>query len=281
MPTFATPQPISLAVEIAVGDATVIASDRTDTTVDVRPTDPSSAADIRAAQQTRIDFAAGKLVVQAAKQRTFGVFGKPGSVDVVIELPSGSRVDGNAAMAAFHCSGRLGQCQFKTATGDIRCDHTGGVNVHTATGAVDIGRVDGNADVTSGSGRIRLGEINGSCVIKNSNGDTWIGQVSADLRVNAANGAVVVDRADADVAAHTANGDVRVGDLARGTASLKTAMGEIEVGIRAGTAALLDVSTQFGAVRNEMQRTDGPSAAEERLEVHARTSFGDVLVHRA
>lgn len=281
MPTFATPEPISLAVDVVVGDIRIVAEDRADTVVDVRPTNPGNEHDIRDAGQTRVDFAAGKLVVQQPKQRGFGVFGKPGSVDVTIQLPSGSHVNGDAAVASFHCSGRLGQSRFKTATGDVQADHTGALDVRTATGAVDVGRVDGNAEVTTGSGRLQFGEINGSCVVKNSNGETWIGQVSGELRANAANGAIIVDRAADDVTAHTANGDVRVRDMTRGVASLKTAMGEIEIGIHAGTAALLDVSTLFGAVRNDMDATDGPSATEERLEVHARTSFGDVVVHRA
>ena len=95
-------------------------------------------------------------------------------------------------------------------------------------------------------------------MVKNSNGDTWIGEVTGDLRVNAANGDIAVDRAGAGVAAKTANGDVRLGEVARGSASLKTGFGEIEVGIRDGTAAWLDVNTQFGQVHNELDASDGP-----------------------
>lgn len=281
MPTFSTPEPISVTIEVVVGDIHLVAGDRSDTVVEVRPSDPNNSIDVRFADQTRIDYAAGTLVIQAPKQRPFGMWGKVGSVDIRVQMPSGSAVYGDVAVAAFHCVGRLGQCRFKTATGDVQADHTGKLEVHTSAGAVDVGRVDGNAEVTTGSGRVQLGEINGAAVVKNSNGGSWIGQISGDLRVNAANGGVTVDRAEADVLAHTAHGDVRVGDMARGTASLKTAVGEIEVGIRSGTAALLDVSTSLGRVHNDMTDTAGPATTEETLEVRARTSLGDIVIHRA
>ena len=68
--------------------------------------------------------------------------------------------------------------------------------------------------------------------------------------------------AGAGVAASTANGDVRVGEVTRGSASLKTSFGEIEIGIRAGTAARLDVSTKFGRVLNDLAADGRPRASE-------------------
>src|SRR5437764_958604 len=41
MPTFDTPEPISVTVEFGVGDLRIVASDRTDTMVEVRPSDPT------------------------------------------------------------------------------------------------------------------------------------------------------------------------------------------------------------------------------------------------
>ena len=57
------------------------------------------------------------------KQRGLGLFSKPGSVDVTIELPAGSQLQGDAGAAAFHCAGRLGACRVKTGrAGDITMD---------------------------------------------------------------------------------------------------------------------------------------------------------------
>jgi DUF4097 and DUF4098 domain-containing protein YvlB len=281
MPTFDTPEPISVAIDLVVGDARITASDRDDTVVEVRPSDGSHEPDVRAAEQTRVEYTAGRLLVKAPKQRGLGLFGKVGSIDVTIELPAGSHVQGDASVAAFRCVGRLGECRVKTATGDIQLDHTGTLDVNTGCGAIVVDRVMGHAEVSTGSGRVRLREIDGTAVVKNSNGASWIGAVAGDLRVNAANGDISVDHANAGITASTANGDVRVGEVARGSASLKTAFGEIEIGIHAGTAARLDVYTQFGRVRNHMDIADSPELSDETAEVRARTSYGDIVIRRS
>ena len=51
MTTFATPEPISVHIEIGVGNVRVAASDRTDTVAEVRPSDPSNPDDVRASEQ--------------------------------------------------------------------------------------------------------------------------------------------------------------------------------------------------------------------------------------
>jgi len=56
-------------------------------------------------------------------------------------------------------------------------------------------------------------------------------------------------------------------------------MGELEVGVRRGTAAWLDAQTRFGQVRNRLEPTAAPGAQEETVEVRARTSYGDIVIH--
>jgi DUF4097 and DUF4098 domain-containing protein YvlB len=281
MPTFDTPEPISAVVDLVVGDARITASDRGDTVVDIRPSDGSHEQDVRAAEQTRVEYTAGRLLVRAPRQRSLSIFGRPGSIDVTIDLPTGSHVHGDASVAAFHGAGRLGECRVKTAAGDIQLEDTGPLDLNTGAGAITVDRVAGPAEVSTGSGRVRLREIDGSAVIKNSNGDSWVGEVAGDLRVNAANGDISVDHANADVNASTANGDVRVGGVRRGSASLKTSFGEIDVGIQAGTDARLDVHTEFGHIRNHMDASEGPRPSDQTVEVRARTSYGDIVIHRS
>lgn len=264
MPTFDTPEPISVTVDLGLGDVRIAASDRSDTVVDVRPTDTSSEPDVRAAEQTRVDYTAGQLLVKGPKQRGLGVFSKTGSVDLTIELPAGSHLHGDAGAATFHCQGRLGECRVRTGAGDIAVD-----------------RATGPADVSTGTGKIQLGEIDGSAVVKNSNGDCWIGEIAGDLRVHTARGDIVVGHAGASIDASTSYGDVRVSEISRGSASLRTSFGEIEVGIRTGTAARLDASTKFGRVRNDLAAVAGPAASAETADVRASTSYGDIVIRRA
>lgn len=279
MPTFDSPEPISVTLDLVVGDARIIAGDRTDTVVEVRPTDESKEIDRKVADQTRVEFAGGKLLVKAPRQRA--IFGKPGSIDVVIELPAGSQVHGKSAMAALRTEGRLGDCKVKTSLGDIAIDQAGSLDLNTSAGDITVERSAGHADVTTGTGALRLGAIDGPAVVKNSNGATSISEVTGDLRVNAANGDITIGVAHADVEAKTANGSIRVGEVVRGSVDLKTALGELEIGIREGTAAWLDVSSTAGSLRNSLDTADGPDQSKETVEVHARTSLGDIVIRRA
>ena len=52
MPTYPTPHPIDLAVDVQVGALEVVASDREDTVVTVTPTNPDKEADRRGAEET-------------------------------------------------------------------------------------------------------------------------------------------------------------------------------------------------------------------------------------
>lgn len=280
MPRFDTPEPISVTIDLAVGDTHISASDREDTVVEVRPSDPSHEQDVRVAEQTRVEYTAGRLLVRTPKPRNLGLFGKIGSIDVMLDVPAGSHVKSDVSVGALHCVGRLGECRVKTSAGDIELDHTGPIDVNTSAGAITVDHAAGPAEVSTGTGKVRLRAIDGNAQIKNSNGDCWVGEIAGDLRVRTANGDIVVDHAEADIAARTAMGDVRIGSLTRGMTSLKTSFGAIDVGIRAGTAAQVDLHTQFGKVHNHMDSADSPQPSEETVEVRARTSYGDILLRR-
>ena len=281
MPTFNTPEPISLTVEFGVGDLRIVASDRTDTTVEVRPSDPAKQADVTAAEQTRVEYAGGRLLIKAPKNwRQYTFRGGGESIDVQVELPAGSQLRGETGVAALHCQGRLGECRYKTGVGDIQLDQAGAVQLRTGVGDITVEQADGDAELTTGSGSLRIDGIGGAAVVKNSNGDTWIGRVTGDLRVNAANGRISVDQASGAVAAKSANGDVRLGEVAHGTVLAQTGFGKVEVGIRDGVAAWLDLSTRYGTVRNNLDTADRPGVGEDAVEVRARTAFGDITIHR-
>ncbi|GAA0718188.1 DUF4097 family beta strand repeat protein [Dactylosporangium roseum] len=282
MPVFATPAPIAVTIELSVGDVRLIASDRTDTAVEVRPSDDSDGSDVRAAQQTRVEYASGTLTVRGPKARVFDFSKKTRSVAVLIELPAGSAVHGDVSVGDVHSTGVLGECRFKTSVGHYRLDRTGRLRLDTTAGHITVETIAGDAEVATGSGRVRIGEIGGAAVIKNSNGNTDIGTVTGELRVRAANGDISVDRADAAVEAKTSNGTIRVGTVARDSVALHTAAGDVEIGVAAGTAAWLDLKTGHGRVDNALDDIgQGPQPSEETVEVHAYTSFGDITVRRS
>lgn len=281
MPSYDTPEPIVANIEPGVGNVHVVASDRADTVVDVQPTDEANASDVRAARQTVVEFSAGTLTVKGPKLNPFDWSNKTRSIDITVELPTGSRVLGSTGVGDLSAQGRLDEVRYKSGTGHFRLAHTGEAHLHTATGNVDVDRVVGNADISTSSGRMRIGEITGTGVLKNSNGATTIGETGGSVRVRSANGDITVEHPEDSVDAKTANGSVRVLEAVRGTHTLETSMGDIEIGIREGIAAWLDVNTRFGRVRNEMTEATAPDGSPDTAEIRAHTSFGDITIHRS
>jgi DUF4097 and DUF4098 domain-containing protein YvlB len=278
MPSFATPAPISVALDIASGDVRLVTGERGDTVVEVRPSNPSRPDDVETAEQTRVEFHEGQVLVATPKSRDRR--GRGGSIAVTIALPAGSRLHGRIAAGDVQGQGRLDACQLTLASGDVRFDQTGPLRLDVSSGDISVERVAGRAEVSSRSGNVRLRAVDGAAAIEATNGDTWVGEVSGDLQIGAANGDVVVERAHANVAVRAANGDVRLGEVARGRVTLDTASGNIAVGIREGSAAWLDVATHSGDVHNALDTTDGPGLSEATVEVRARTASGDISIRR-
>ncbi|MCA1842213.1 MAG: hypothetical protein LC792_03300, partial [Actinobacteria bacterium] len=75
-------------------------------------------------------------------------------------------------------------------------------------------------------------------------------------------------------------GDIRLGEVVRGVVVASTAYGRVDVGVRNGVAAWLDLNTAFGKVRSELGAAERPAAGEETVEIKARTAYGDVTVRR-
>jgi hypothetical protein len=283
MPTFDTPEPISLSVELGVGDLRVAAAQRADTVVDVRPSDPAKKGDVTAAEQTRVEYADGRLSIQAPKGwRQWAPFGPGGdSIEVRVDLPAGSNVWARAGVASLDADGPLGECRFRTGVGNVRLERAGAVTLRSGAGDVSIDSATGSVDVTTGSGTVQIGRVDGTAVVKNSNGDTTIGEAVGEARVNAANGRISIGVARDAVTAKSANGAIHLDEVARGAIVAQSALGSVEVGVRDGVAAWLDLETKFGHVRNDLDRSDRPEPGEEAVDIHARTGMGDITIARS
>ena len=285
MQTFETPEPIAVTVELGVGGVRIAATDRPDTSVEVRPSDPTNRSDVMAAEQTRVEYANGRLLVRAPKGwRQWSPLGPRGdleSIEVEIDVPTGSSLSGQTGVGAVSSTGRIGGCRFRTGVGGIRVEGASQVELKTGAGDVIVDRIDGTAEVNTGSGSVAIASVDGRAVVKNGNGETWIGEVTGEARVNAGNGRISIDRAHAGVVAKTANGNVHLGQVESGAVVAQSAFGSVEVGVRDGVAAWLDLDTKFGTVQNDLEAGDRPEASEDAVEVHAQTAMGDITIRRS
>ncbi|MGV9665363.1 DUF4097 family beta strand repeat-containing protein [Nocardia niigatensis] len=165
MTAFQTPEAITVALEVAAGNVTVIASDRTDTIVEIRPADAAKKEDVRASEQIRVEFSAGALTVQAPTGwRKFSPLAGKGSVEVTIEVPAGSRVTGSLGMGRLLGAGPLGFCELEVSAGDITVERPlGSVTAKVAKGDIRIVEATrGLIDVETATGDLSIGINPGS-----------------------------------------------------------------------------------------------------------------------
>ncbi|MGW1103235.1 DUF4097 family beta strand repeat-containing protein [Streptomyces sp. NPDC002540] len=278
MPSFDTPEAISVTARVEAGSIQFTAGDRLDTVVEMRPRNPEKDLDVRTVEQTEVTYAGGVLTVRTPKSN---LFGRTGVVDVTVELPTGSGIDMTGAWTQVLGEGRLGEVRVKTSSGDVRLDTTGPLKLTASHGSITVDRIEGTAEITTSSGSLRVGLVDGPAVLKNSHGTTTVGAATGELRVSGANGDIEIRRAEDSVTATTAHGTLRVGEVARGTVQLETSYGAIEVGVREGTAAWLDVTSVSGQVRNTLTASEAPEETEDAVKVRARTRHGNIDIRRA
>ncbi|MEU9977374.1 DUF4097 family beta strand repeat-containing protein [Streptomyces sp. NPDC051014] len=221
MQKFDTTAPISAVLEIPAGRVQLIAADRADTTVEVRPADPARSRDVKAAEQARVSYADGVLRIEAAASGG-RLLGPSGSVEVTVQLPAGSRVEARTSGAELRGVGRLGDLDFEGAYRRIKIDEAAGVRLTALDGDVEIGRLGGPAEISTTRGAIRITEaVRGTIVLRTEDGDISVGAaagVSAVLDAGTGYGRVADSlkndgTAGLDIRATTARGDITARSL--------------------------------------------------------------------
>ncbi|MEU0027755.1 DUF4097 family beta strand repeat-containing protein [Streptomyces sp. NPDC006335] len=171
MQKFDTPAPVTAVIDLPAGHVQVIAADRADTTVEIRPAHPARGRDTKAAEQIEVDHRDGvlRITAPAAKNQYFG---PSGSVELTVQLPAGSRVEAKAAAAEFRAVGRLGDVVFEGAHGPVKIDEAASLRLTAADGHITVGRLTGPGHISTQRGDITIGEaVTGTVVLTTQQGD--------------------------------------------------------------------------------------------------------------
>src|ERR1700730_940191 len=276
MPAFDTPGPIAATVVVAGAQVRVAASDRTDTVVLVEPIDQGSPSDVKVASKTKVDFAGGQLSVKTTVPGD-----KDGSIAITIGLPAGSSLVAYLAHSSVHADGCFGECELHMASGRVQFDRIRALQANISAGEVTIGRIAERATIDGAAFAMRISEVKDTVKLSSSGGQTWIGHASADLDLSSGHGGFDIARAYGSVTAKTGDGAIRIGRLTRGQAELLNRSGNIEVGISEGTAARVDATSKRGSARNSIPPQENPDPSGDKVTVHARTRYGDIIIQRA
>lgn len=162
---FETPAPIAAVLDIPAGRIRFIAADRADTTVEVLPADASNTRDVKAAEQARVEYDGGVLRIEASAQNR--ILGNSGAIEVTIQLPADSSVEGKAASAEFRGVGRLGDVVIEGSHGAIKLDEAASARLTLLAGDIAVGRLKGPAEISTKKGDIRIAEaVRGTVVLR-------------------------------------------------------------------------------------------------------------------
>lgn len=261
MQQFATPQPITLRVRMPAGTVHVIAEETATTTVDLRPRDETDQEAWKLVEQARISLDGDTLLVEVRNRHRWS---QTSELALRVELPSDSQVDLTTASASLRCAGRLASLQAKSASGDV-----------------DAADVTGDASVITASGDVLVRYVRSKLRVKSASGDIEVVRSDGEVDVKVASGDVVVRASGGSVRAHTASGDVRVDSADTGSLAVETVSGDVRIGVRAGSAVWLDLTSRSGKTFSELPIEDAPPTADCALNVNVRTVSGDISVVRA
>ena len=182
MQKFDTPAPISAVLDIPAGRVRFIAADRADTTVEVLPADASKGRDVKAAEQTTVEYGDGVLRIEAPGEepdpRPLRI--RRGDGPAARRLPRRGeggqrRVPGRRTVRRRRLRGRarLGQAR----RGRERPPHP-------LAGDVSVGRLGGPAEISTQKGDIRIAEaVRGTVVLRTEAGDVSVGAAARRLRL--------------------------------------------------------------------------------------------------
>ncbi|HEY9372736.1 DUF4097 family beta strand repeat-containing protein [Streptomyces sp.] len=176
MQKFATTTAVTAVLDIPAGRIQFIAADRADTTVEVRPANASKSRDVKAAEETTVEYADGVLRITAPEPKNQLLGNNSGYVEVTVQLPAGSRVEAKTADGELRGVGRLGDVAFEAARGTVKLDETADARLVLMAGDVYVGRLGGDSEIRTQAGDLNVAEAaRGTVTLRTEKGDIQIG----------------------------------------------------------------------------------------------------------
>ena len=186
----------------------------------------------------------GREIVVERRKR-FGRGG--GSYDVRILAPEGADAELALASADVRGTGRFGEVRVRNASGDVQ-----------------LGSVGGRLDVSTASGDVVVQAATGGGAIRTASGD------------------VVVREAGERLGVMTASGDLVIAAIANGALDLKSASGDMRIGIAPGSRFHVDARSLSGETRSDLEILGVETTTEGPLvELKATSMSGDIRIVRA
>jgi hypothetical protein len=273
VPTYETPGPVLLDLEIPVGRIDIETVPGTTTEVELEPLsdDPITRELIDNARiEHRTRGEGHEVSVLVTQPRGFFLYiGRGPALHLRIRCPENADVEVRTKSADVQARGTFGRFDAKTASGDLHVDE-----------------VAGNTRVKSASGDVAIQTARGQAEINTASGDLFIQRAHGPVTAALVSGDIHVTDAASSVSANTVSGDVLLGAVSEGSFELRSISGDIRVGVRRGSRVFVDANTVSGSTSSEFELSDSPQAGGDEpqgplVEIFAKTVSGDIGIERA
>jgi DUF4097 and DUF4098 domain-containing protein YvlB len=282
--TFKTPGAVRLDIRNGAGEVRIDAGGSQDETVVTLEPLRDNESSIESVQTARVELherADGQDVVIDVRGRSKWFRGA--EVLIAVTCPIEPTVEVKTGSADIEGRGLFKRIDVETGSGDVQfTDVSGDAEVSAASGDVQISLVGGEARLNTASGDIQVGMIGADGRVNSASGDVMIRTAGGRFEANTASGDIQVKEALGSVSANTASGDQQIGSVFQDSVNLRSASGDIRVGIKEGSRLFVDARSRSGDVSSELPVSDVPPEGEAPLiELRANTMSGDITIHRA
>jgi len=281
--TFQTPAPVRLDVRLGAGEIALETAQTEETTVVLEPLRDNEAS-AEAVQTARVELRDGgerpEVVIDVRGRSRFF---RGAEVLVRVTCPEETSVDANSGSADIEGRGRFGSVEVETGSGDVEFGEiVDDAKISAASGDVEIRAVRREGRINTASGDVQVGSIAGEARVNSASGDVILREAGGPLEVNSASGDVLVREARSSVTVNTASGDQNVGSVSQGSVNMKSASGDLRIGIKEGSQLFVDARSRSGEVRSELPVSDArPEGDAPLVELRANTMSGDITIVRA
>jgi DUF4097 and DUF4098 domain-containing protein YvlB len=276
---FSTPNPPRLRIEFRSGSIDVRTEQVGETTVELRGgRDNDATAQLIA--DTTVEQRGDDIVVIVPK-RSGGIFSRAHDLHLTITAPQLATLAIESGSADITARGDFGATTVQSGSGDVTIGHIAdSVKIRSGSGNVRIDKIGADALITTGSADVYIGEVSGAVSLTTGSGDVRLGAGGSALDVKTGSGDVSIGEAPVQLSAKTASGDVSIDSVRHGEVKARTASGDLRAGVRAGTAAWLDVRTISGRVSSDLEAAAEPADDDSRVRIQLETVSGDIELVR-
>jgi hypothetical protein len=213
-----------------------------------------------AVRQTRIDLTGSRLAVRTPSTAPFRTV----PLSITVQAPSDSQVGVRTGSGEVKITGTTNRLQIQSGAGAVSVERAAGsATVRTGSGQLRLGGMTAGVQARSGSGDVEIASIEGPSSVVTGSGNVWLGAVAGDVLVR------------------SGSGDVTVADAASGQTELITGSGELQVSVRRGVSAEVDLTSSTGVASSDLPVAEEPPEEEPTLRIFGRTGSGDVLITSA